>query len=86
MSVNSRWNASRSIFAGDFILGISAKLLAQTGNPDVSIKDIKRILSVFILMVNSYFSKLYTPLVLCIHLLCNEAYYINFRLSTVKVG
>jgi len=35
MSVNSRWNASRSIFAGDFILGISAKLLAQTGNPDV---------------------------------------------------
>eukprot|EP00090_Calanus_glacialis_P018387 TRINITY_DN2852_c0_g1_i4.p1 TRINITY_DN2852_c0_g1~~TRINITY_DN2852_c0_g1_i4.p1 ORF type:complete len:380 (-),score=126.18 TRINITY_DN2852_c0_g1_i4:98-1237(-) len=35
MSVNCRWNASRSIYAGDFILGISAKLLAQTGNPDV---------------------------------------------------
>ena len=35
VSVNNRWDASRSIFAGDFILGISAKLLAQTGNPDV---------------------------------------------------
>jgi len=35
MSVNCRWNAARSIAAGDFILGISAKLLAQTGNPDV---------------------------------------------------
>jgi len=35
ISVNSRWNASKSIFAGDFILGTSAKLLAQTGNPDV---------------------------------------------------
>ena len=27
----------RSIFAGDYILGVSAKLLAQTGNPDVVI-------------------------------------------------
>jgi len=35
MSVNCRWNASKSIFAGDFILGTSAKLLAQTGNPEV---------------------------------------------------
>lgn len=36
-SVNCRWNAARSIFAGDYILGISSKLLAQTGNPDVVI-------------------------------------------------
>jgi len=34
-SVNKRFNPSRSIFAGDYILGVSAKLLAQTGNPDV---------------------------------------------------
>jgi len=34
-SVNCRWDGARSIFAGDFILGVSAKLLAQTGNPDV---------------------------------------------------
>ena len=40
VSVNSRWDASRSIFAGDFILGISAKLLAQTGNPDVGTQPI----------------------------------------------
>jgi len=36
-SVNKRFNPSRSIFAGDYILGVSAKLLAQTGNPDVVI-------------------------------------------------
>ena len=36
MSVNCRWNPSKSIFAGDFILGTSAKLLAQTGNPEVT--------------------------------------------------
>jgi len=35
MSVNCRWNPSKSIFAGDFILGTSAKLLAQIGNPEV---------------------------------------------------
>merc|ERR1719245_1264328 len=35
MSVNCRWNAAKSIFAGDYILGTSAKLLAQTGNPEV---------------------------------------------------
>merc|ERR1719334_2247599 len=34
-SVNKRFNPSRSIFAGDYILGVSAKLLAQTGNPQV---------------------------------------------------
>ena len=31
------WTICRSIFAGDYILGVSAKLLAQTGNPDVVI-------------------------------------------------
>merc|ERR1739845_15812 len=36
-SVNKKFNPSRSIFAGDYILGVSAKLLAQTGNPDVVI-------------------------------------------------
>lgn len=34
-SVNKRYNPVRSIWAGDYILGVSSKLLAQTGNPRV---------------------------------------------------
>ena len=36
-SVNKRWDAPKSIFAGDYILGVSSKLLAQTGNPEVTL-------------------------------------------------
>jgi geranylgeranyl pyrophosphate synthase len=36
-SVNKRFDPAKSIFAGDYILGVSSKLLAQTGNPDVVI-------------------------------------------------
>ena len=34
VSVNSRWNQKYSIFAGDFILGISSAILARTNNPE----------------------------------------------------
>jgi geranylgeranyl pyrophosphate synthase len=34
-SVNVRWDARRSTFAGDYILAIGSKLLAAIGNPDV---------------------------------------------------
>ena len=34
VSVNSRWNPKYSIFAGDFILGISSTILARTNNPE----------------------------------------------------
>lgn len=43
-SVNKRYSASRSIWAGDYILGVSSKLLAQTGNPDV-VKTMAQILA-----------------------------------------
>ena len=34
-SINSRWDARRSTMAGDFILGVSSRILAQVGEPEV---------------------------------------------------
>ena len=34
-SVNSRWNQSYSVLAGDYILGVSSLSLARTNNPEV---------------------------------------------------
>ena len=34
VSVNSRWNQKYSVFAGDFILGVSSAILARTNNPE----------------------------------------------------
>jgi len=43
-SVNKRYSAARSIWTGDYILAVSTKLLAQTGNPDV-VKTMAQILA-----------------------------------------
>ena len=39
VSVNSRWNQKCSVFAGDFILGISSANLARTNNPEAGNDD-----------------------------------------------
>ena len=44
-SVNSRWNQKSSIFAGDFILGISSAILARTNNPEAGNDDNLRVSS-----------------------------------------
>ena len=36
-SVNVRWGAKKCVMAGDNILAVSAKLLALTRNPEVSV-------------------------------------------------
>ena len=41
VSVNSRWNQKSSIFAGDFILGISSANLARTNNPEAGFEIIE---------------------------------------------
>ena len=40
LSVNSGWNQKSSIFAGDFILGISSAILARTNNPEAGYDDL----------------------------------------------
>ena len=34
-SINTQWDIRRSTMAGDFILGVSSRILAQVGEPEV---------------------------------------------------
>ena len=34
-SINTQWDTRRSTMAGDFILGVGSRILAQVGEPDV---------------------------------------------------
>ena len=34
-SINTQWDTRRSTMAGDFILGVSSRILAQVGEPEV---------------------------------------------------
>ena len=51
VSVNSRWNQKYSIFAGDFILGVSSAILARTNNPEAGHDELVRFSHLSLLQV-----------------------------------
>ena len=38
-SLSCRWGVSKSVLTGDYILAVSVKLLAETKDPEVSLKS-----------------------------------------------